>query len=126
VTYDSDASLFAEINRELLAGTDAHATLQRAVELAVATIGPCDMAGVSVRQGRNQVSTPAWTDDLVTKLDAEQYRLQEGPCLDAVFIDEVYVVEDMANEDRWPRWAPFAAGLGVGSIVSVGCPPTAT
>jgi hypothetical protein len=56
---------------------------------------------------------------LVTELDSWQYDLREGPCLDAVFVDDVYVIKDMDSEERWPRWAPKAAGLGVRSALSV-------
>jgi GAF domain-containing protein len=114
--YDADA--FARISEELLAEPQVQVTLQRAVDLAVQSINGCDYAGVTMRQGK-KVDTPAATDPLVNLLDQYQYELNEGPCLDAVFIDDSYVIEDTSQEDRWPNWAPKAAALGVMSVLSV-------
>jgi len=113
-----DAGAFARISQQLLAQPEAERTLQAVVDLAVESIDACDYAGISLRH-RNRVETPAATDPLVVQLDGWQYELQEGPCLDAVFVEDVYVIEDMNSEDRWPNWAPRAASLGIQSVLSV-------
>jgi hypothetical protein len=113
-----DAAAFARISQELLALPEVEHTLQEVVDLAVQNIDGCDFAGISMRRG-NKVDTPAATDPLVDQLDGWQYELHEGPCLDAVFVDDVLVIEDMNSEDRWPRWSPRAASLGVQSVLSV-------
>jgi ANTAR domain len=113
-----DASAFATLSQDLLAEPVVETTLQRVVELAVETIEGCDYAGVSMRHGR-KVDTPAATDALVHQLDNWQYELGEGPCIDAVFIDEMYVIKDMNTEDRWPHWAPKAVSLGIQSVLSI-------
>jgi hypothetical protein len=113
-----DAAAFARISQELLALPEVEHTLQGVVDLAVETIDGCDFAGITMRRG-SRVDTPAATDPLVDQLDGWQYELHEGPCLDAVFVDDIYVIEDLNSEDRWPRWAPKAAGLGVQSALSV-------
>ena len=110
---------FAEIAQALLATSPELPTAQRVVEMAVETVAGCHYCGVSLRHGNGRVDTPACTDDLVAKADALQYELQEGPCLDAIRADELYVVQDLANDCRWPRWGPQAAALGFASIVSV-------
>jgi transcriptional regulator with GAF, ATPase, and Fis domain len=114
--YDSAA--FARISQELLSEPAYELTLQRVVELAVESIEGCDYAGVTLRRGK-KVETPAATDPLVIELDRAQYELNEGPCLDAVFVDDIYVIDDMTKEDRWPHWAPKAAARGIQSILSV-------
>lgn len=114
--YDSAA--FARISQELLSEPAYELTLQRVAELAVESIKGCDYAGISMRHGK-RVDTPAATDPLVIELDQAQYDLNEGPCLDAVFVEDMYVIDDMNSEDRWPNWAPKAAELGVQSILSV-------
>jgi hypothetical protein len=113
-----DAAAFARISQELLAQPEVEHTLQEVVDLAVQNIDGCDLAGISMRRG-DRVETPAASDPLVNQLDGWQYELDEGPCLDAVFIDDTYVIEDMNTEDRWPNWAPKAAALGVQSVLSV-------
>ncbi|WP_232807111.1 GAF and ANTAR domain-containing protein [Geodermatophilus chilensis] len=47
-----------------------------------------------------------------------QERLQEGPCLDAVWEEETVRVEDMRTETRWPRFAAGAVELGALSSLS--------
>src|SRR4051812_13915130 len=104
----TDAAAFGQLAQQLLADDDAHATLQRVVELAVETIDGCEFAGVSLRQGRDRLHTPAWTDELAVRSDELQYELGEGPCIDAVWVDDLYRIDDLREERRWPRWAPAA------------------
>jgi hypothetical protein len=110
---------FAEIAQALLVSSTDLSTVQRVVDMAVETVHGCHYAGVSLRHGNGRVDTPACTDDLVASADALQYELGEGPCLDAIRADDLYVVQDLADDDRWPRWGPQAAELGFRSIVSV-------
>jgi transcriptional regulator with GAF, ATPase, and Fis domain len=113
-----DGAAFAAISQDLLDEPVVEQTLQQVVDIAVDSIQGCDFAGVSLRHAR-KVETPAATDPVVRQLDQWQYELSEGPCLDAVFVDDMYVIEDMTTEDRWPNWAPKAASLGVRSVLSV-------
>jgi ANTAR domain-containing protein/GAF domain-containing protein len=54
----------------------------------------------------------------VQRADFLQYELGEGPCLDAALEQPVVVVEDLANDERWPDFGPKAAALGFGSQVA--------
>lgn len=114
-----DATRFAHLTQRLLADDDAQATLQRVVDLAVKTIDSCDYAGVSIRHGRSELDTPAWTDEIAIRSDQLQYELGEGPCVDAVWVDDLYVIDDLRSETRWPRWAPAAVDLGLRSVLSI-------
>jgi GAF domain-containing protein len=116
--HPHDAAAFAALSQTLLAEPVVDISLQVVVDLAVETIEGCEYAGVSLRRGRT-VETPAATDPLVDQLDRWQYELSEGPCLHAVFVDEMYVITDLYADDRWPTWAPKAASLGVRSVLSV-------
>jgi ANTAR domain/GAF domain len=115
----SDAQEFARISQELLAVPDHEMTLQRVVDLAVENLPGVDFAGVSLRRGGGKVETPAATDPVVNEADDLQYQLNEGPCLDAIWVDDTYLIADMHAENRWPQWAPKAAALGMRSILSV-------
>ena len=108
------ATLLRGLSRE----TDEPRTLQAVVDLAVATIPACEWAGVTIWQHK-KYSTPASTAALVDRVDALQYDFDQGPCLDAVWHDSVYRIDDMTTEPRWPRWAPAAHGLGIGSVLSI-------
>ena len=113
-----DAAEFARVSRELLAEPKVELTVQRVVDLAVETIAGCDYAGIFLRQG-SSIVTPASTDALVDELDQAQQDLHEGPCLDAIWVEDLYRITDTSREQRWPSWTPRAAAAGIGSTLSV-------
>jgi transcriptional regulator with GAF, ATPase, and Fis domain len=101
------ADAFAEIARALLAEGDVQHTLQKICDLAVETIDGCDHAGISFLKGR-KVDTPAASDDVPRKVDAIQYEVAEGPCLDAIRDNHVFETGDLGHERRWPHFATRA------------------
>jgi GAF domain-containing protein len=97
-------------------------TLETAValvtRLAAVTIPGTAGAGVTLIDERGRRTTAA-SDPLVSEADALQYEFGSGPCLTA-WSDEVTVrIDDLAAEDRWPRWTAAAADLGIASMVSL-------
>ncbi|HEY9294505.1 MAG TPA: GAF and ANTAR domain-containing protein [Microlunatus sp.] len=109
------ALLAAELHRE----AREQPTLERIVQTAVETVEGCDFCGVSAREPDGRIWTPASTDPIADQADALQYELGEGPCLEAIWSLDTYTIDDMSFEARWPTWAPRAAGLGIGSVLSV-------
>jgi transcriptional regulator with GAF, ATPase, and Fis domain len=104
--------------RDLLAQPGVQQTLDRVVEHAVALVDGCESAGILVvRQGK--VSTLAASHELARSSDRLQAELGEGPCLNATIEEEqVFRIANMAEAgDRWPRYAPAARGLGIGSAM---------
>jgi hypothetical protein len=103
---------------KLLAARDSFGqTVEDIVAHAVEVVPGAEAAGLSLARN-GTVETPAATHDLAKECDAAQYQTGQGPCLDAVWEDRVLVVNDMANETRWPRFAEQAAQHGVGSMLS--------
>ncbi len=112
------AQTFADVARVLVAEDDVEATLKKITTLAVETIDGCHHAGVSLVQGR-KVSTPAASDDVPRQVDAIQYETDQGPCLDAIREHETFRIDDLAAEDRWPKFSKRAAEeTGVASMLS--------
>jgi GAF domain-containing protein len=111
------AGKLAEAARAAAARKTPAEALAAVIAMAEST-GPCEAASITMRTGKN-VESVAYSSDLILKADQLQYELQQGPCLDAVWADRVFIVQDLAADGRWPRWAPAAAGLGVGSSLSV-------
>jgi GAF domain-containing protein len=111
------AALFAKIERDL-AAAEPETTLDVVVRTAVETVPGAEMAGVSVgRSGR--FSTPAATDDLVRRVDAIQYELGSGPCVDAIVHDTTFTVSDLGNDERWPVFGRQAVEqTGIVSMLS--------
>ena len=65
------------------------------------------------------MTTRVSTGRIAEEVDAYQYEIDEGPCVAAGDLREAVPIEDMANEERWPRFTPFAAAAGVKSSYSI-------
>jgi len=57
-------------------------------------------------------------------LDADelQYARDYGPCVDAGRSGQVFLIDDMRTDDRWPDYTRHAAERGIGSSLSVPLP----
>lgn len=120
VSLDTALSL-AELGRIVLADTPLDEVLGRVAGIARDTVPGASEVSVTLVVD-DRPTTAAFTADLARKLDERQYRQGFGPCLDAARGGESLVVDDMGSEDRWPEYAPVAAGYGVFSSVSVPLP----
>ena len=49
------------------------------------------------------------TDEAARRGNELQYRLQEGPCLDAIWTEDTVHSRDLTIEERWSTWGPLAA-----------------
>ncbi|MET0457757.1 MAG: GAF and ANTAR domain-containing protein [Ilumatobacteraceae bacterium] len=113
------AEMFGSIARELMAVPDPRETLAKVVELALEHLDGCESVGVSMVEGR-KVSSPVSAGDLAAPLDALQSRVDEGPCLDALREQQVFLTGDVRHEVRWPLFSARAhAETGVSSILAV-------
>ncbi len=74
---------------------------------------------ISMKRRNGTFETAAGTDRLAWELDAVQYELGEGPCVQAVEHEPVVVVTHLRDEQRWPGYVATAAGRGVRSQVAV-------
>jgi GAF domain-containing protein len=110
--------VMAERLRAAAARKSPQDALDAVIDMAVQT-GPCEAASVTMLGPGGTTDTVAASDERIVKADRLQYELQEGPCLDAVWDDGMFVIPDLVADGRWPRWSDRAAGLGVGSSVSV-------
>lgn len=113
------ATALARMVQDLLAQDSVQSTLERVSRHAVDIVHGCEAAGVMMLHQGSRVETLAVTSDLVAESDRIQDELGEGPCFDAVNEREpVYRVVDMAGSgQRWPRYAPKARDLGIGSMM---------
>ena len=107
------------VARELSAASHERERIKVAVEAAVELVGGCDHAGVTILD-RGGFTTPAATDDVAARGDQLQYKFDEGPCLDSVRHEETVLSQDLAADQRWPRWAPAVQSeLGTSSMLSL-------
>jgi GAF domain-containing protein len=96
---------------------DVDKTLHAITSAARDAIPGADAVSVSFVTGR-QARSRAATNDLPQRIDALQSRLDQGPCLDALREQTTVLVDDYANDDRWPRFTREAARAGAGSSLS--------
>jgi GAF domain-containing protein len=99
----------AQASRDLHAEPDTQHTMERSVSLATELISSCHYAGISIVHRNRPIGTAAATDELVRRGDELQYAFGEGPCLDAIWHYDTVISADLAQEDRWRRWAPCVA-----------------
>jgi len=113
------AARLAEISSDLQGAPTEDLTFDAVVRRAVEVVPGCDACSITLRRGRKQVETIAATDDVVAELDAAQYALDEGPCLEAAFERGSVVAADLAHALAWPRWADRAQEAGIGSVMAI-------
>ena len=77
------AESFATLARVLLGTRGVAAALQKIVEEAVLAIDGCDHAAISLVRAHT-IDTPAASDDVGRLVDAIQYEVGEGPCLEVI------------------------------------------
>ena len=72
---------------------DLDATLQQITSAAVRLLPHVQFSSITVLT-RSELKTVAPTDERLLHVDAEQYRLREGPCFDAATRDDQVVSSD--------------------------------
>jgi transcriptional regulator with GAF, ATPase, and Fis domain len=110
------------VAQELAAEAGEPAVVERILKLAIANLGPCVSASMTLVTGKRRVRTPYGSDERACRGDALQYELGEGPCLAAVDDQQETTVYsgDVAVDARWPTWGTTVEReLGVRSVLSV-------
>lgn len=98
---------------------DLDTTLANITAAAVAVLPDVDAASLTVKHADGRLETVAPTDDVLLDVDAEQYELREGPCYEAA-VDRVHITSpDLANDPRFPRYAPVVLRAGIRSQAGV-------
>jgi len=97
---------------------DKQSILESLTLSAAMSVPGFDGASVSIRDGDGAIQTLTASDEMAIQVDQLQYELREGPCYDVISGMRSTIVTFMDDEARWPRFAPRAAELGVGSMMS--------
>ena len=114
---DVDAMEFARIAQSLQAAPTPTETAEQIVDYVCDQLD-ADDAGITLLRTRGRLGTVAATNSLVEHADALQYELHEGPHRDSSWHGETLVVNCLAGDGRWPRWAAKMAALGVSSALA--------
>lgn len=96
---------------------DIEGTLQAITATAIKVVPGAEECGISYVIGRSKIEPRASSGDLPREIDALQEQVKQGPCMDAVWEQEVVRVDDVGADDRWPQFGPRASELGAGSMM---------
>jgi GAF domain-containing protein len=116
--FESVAADFARMALALHEEPDVDQTVERVLDFALRAVD-CDYAGVMMVHHGNRIETAAATSPLVEKADQLQTECGEGPCLAAIWEQDSIRVQDTATDERWPRWGPRVAELGLRCVLSI-------
>ena len=94
-------------------------TLQTIAETALLSIPGIEHVGVTILDGKHHPETKAATSDLVWELDKLQFGLNEGPCMDSLRDASIVEAPRIADDPRWPRYAPLAVQHGLKAQLAV-------
>ena len=118
MTDDRLLDLAQRLARTLTPGDLDH-TLSRITTAAVEALPDTDYASITILHVDGRLETVAPTDDLLWGVDAAQYELREGPCYQAA-ADSVHITSpDLANDERFPRYAASAVAAGLNAQAGI-------
>lgn len=120
---DEMVEVFRAIAALVYAGSSTDDVYRALVNAAPRLVPGVDRASlVMLRQGT--FATVAATDPVAQAIDEAEVRLREGPCVDAILDDTMYLDPDLAASSAWPRLAEFVlqrtpvrGGAGVRIVV---------
>ena len=93
-------------------------TLVQVAGFAVEAIPGADGAGLTLLEA-DRADTIVSTADFVRQVDTIQYSMGEGPCISAASEHRTFTSGSLGGEQRWPRFGPRVARLGVHSVLSL-------
>ncbi len=93
-------------------------TLTEIAHFAVHAIPGAEGAGLTMLEER-RAQTVVASAEFVNDVDDIQYRLGEGPCIQAVADGQTQTSGSLGGEARWPRFGPRVGRLGVHSVLSL-------
>ena len=109
---------FADLARRLQWQKSPLETWQQIVTRATESIDGCDMAAITLVTG-SSVRTAVATDDRAAEIDRIQYATGQGPCLDSLGEQDMFVTGDLLAETRWPDFSRIASEeTGVRSMLA--------
>jgi GAF domain-containing protein len=98
-------------------GTEVDVLLQQVCQHVLVVVPGAEMVSVTLVRG-GVAQSAVCTDDRALRIDAKQYEIGDGPCLEAAATGKIVRVATEAAHRRWPQFADSAGQAGVGSYLS--------
>lgn len=99
---ETPVGAFEAIATVVYEGSSYDGVYQAMCGAAVTTVEGCDHASLMLRQ-RGRTFTAAASDEVASRIDEMERRLNEGPCLDAIDDEPAHFSTDLAAGSAWPR-----------------------
>ncbi|MEX2504833.1 MAG: GAF and ANTAR domain-containing protein [Egicoccus sp.] len=112
-------STLEELTGLLIEEASLEELLTHVLELTSRAVGTSAAVSVTVADERGRYRTVARSSEDAEQVDALQYQLAEGPCIEALETGEQRHVDDFEEDQRWPPVAGRAVELGFHSVVAV-------
>jgi GAF domain-containing protein len=113
--------LHEALARVVLADREFDQILSEITSIAREAMPGADAASITLIRGE-KAFTAAHDGQMALDADELQYERGYGPCMDAGRAGQVFVIDDMRSEERWPDYARKAASDGIASSLSVPLP----
>ncbi len=112
------ATLFADIGTQLASQLSTVDAFGAVSQIAVKMVPGTQWAGIT-RGRRGRFETVGATNPIVDQIDAIQYELGSGPCVDAIVQHTIFRTGDLGGDSRWPEFGVRASTeAGVSSMLS--------
>ena len=113
--------LHEALARVVVADRELSDVLTEITGIARRAMPSVDAASVTLIRGEKPF-TAAYDGQMALDADELQYERGYGPCMDAGRAGQMFLVDDMRTEQRWPDYAHHAAAHAVLSSLSVPLP----
>ena len=113
--------LHEALARVVLADRELSEVLTEITGIARRAMPSIEAASITLIRG-DEPFTVAFDGQMAMDADELQYERGYGPCVDAGRAGQIFLIDDMRNEQRWPDYAQHAAAHGVLSSLSVPLP----
>jgi GAF domain-containing protein len=108
----------AELQNAVLATATIEDFLMELPRIAVRQVAEGTSCGMTILPDGRPASVAA-TDPVAASADEMQYRLDDGPCPQAMRDGALVTIEDTAWRQRWPEFEAQAAAAGIRSCLAV-------
>jgi GAF domain-containing protein len=116
---DTHLETLEELTRLLLEEASLEELLAQVLELTARALRSSVAVSVTVVEDDGSYATVARSDDAAAAVDALQYELDEGPCVDALEQQQERYATDLATDQRWPSVAKRATEVGLRCVFAV-------
>ena len=116
-----EKTLHESLVQVALTGRSLTDVLQEITTIARRALPGAESSSITLVRGERSF-TAAHDGQMSLDADELQYERDYGPCVDAGRSGQVFLIDDMRTETRWPDYARHASEKGVGSSLSVPLP----